>query len=182
MLVEGQPLAKGTYGLHMIPGQAEWTIAFSKQARAWGSFSYDPKEDALRVTVKPQEAEFQEALSYDFGDLKFDSAVARMRWEKVAAPFRISVTKEAMMDDLRSQLRGRVQYNWLAYFEAAEFARQTNANLEQGLAWANASIQNEERFENLMSKARLLEALNRTAEAAQSREGALQAGSPLQIY
>lgn len=180
--IEGQPLAKGIYGLHMIPGQTEWTIAFSKQAGAWGSFSYDPKEDALRVTVKPQDAAFQEALSYDFGDLKFDSAVARMRWEKVAVPFQVSVTKEAMIDNLRSQLRGGVQYNWIGYFEAAEFARQTNANLEQGLEWANASIQNEERFENLMNKARLLEALNRTADATKSRERALEVANPLQLY
>ena len=28
--VQGQPLAAGTYGLHMIPGQDEWTVVFSK--------------------------------------------------------------------------------------------------------------------------------------------------------
>jgi hypothetical protein len=115
-------------------------------------FSYDPK-DALRVAGKPQDAGFQEAPSYDFGDLNFDSAVARMRWEKAAAPG----TKEATMDDLRSQLRGGAQHNWLAFFEAA-FVRQTNADVVRGPEWANASMQNEERFENLMSKPRLLEA------------------------
>src|SRR5436305_11313276 len=28
--IEGQPLAAGSYGLHMIPGESEWTIIFSK--------------------------------------------------------------------------------------------------------------------------------------------------------
>src|SRR5580698_5270382 len=51
--VEGKPLDKGTYGLHMIPTANEWTIIFSKAATAWGSFTYDQSEDALRVTVKP---------------------------------------------------------------------------------------------------------------------------------
>src|SRR5881398_3413464 len=51
--VEGQPLAKGTYGLHMIPTADSWTVIFSKMATAWGSFSYSQAEDALRVTVKP---------------------------------------------------------------------------------------------------------------------------------
>ena len=28
--IEGQPLAAGVYGLHMIPGETEWTVIFSK--------------------------------------------------------------------------------------------------------------------------------------------------------
>src|SRR6266567_1025641 len=51
--VEGKPLAKGIYGLHMVPGENEWVVAFSKMSTAWGSFTYDQTEDALRVTVKP---------------------------------------------------------------------------------------------------------------------------------
>ncbi len=47
--VEGQPLPAGTYGLHMIPNQDQWTIIFSKMHTAWGSFSYKESEDALRV-------------------------------------------------------------------------------------------------------------------------------------
>src|ERR1041384_2100628 len=47
--VEGKSLPKGIYGLHMIPGENEWTVIFSKQADAWGSFSYNQAEDALRV-------------------------------------------------------------------------------------------------------------------------------------
>ena len=61
--VEGKPLPKGTYGLHMIPGENEWTVIFSNNSTSWGSFTYDQAEDALRVTVKPQAAEFHEARS-----------------------------------------------------------------------------------------------------------------------
>lgn len=49
--IEGQPVAKGTYGLHMIPGETEWTVILSKTSSSWGSFTYDQKEDALRVKV-----------------------------------------------------------------------------------------------------------------------------------
>ena len=52
--IEGQPLAKGIYGLHMIPSANEWTIVFSKNSTSWGSFTYDQAEDALRVKVKSQ--------------------------------------------------------------------------------------------------------------------------------
>lgn len=182
VLIEGQTLAKGIYGLHMIPTANAWTIVFSKQSGAWGSFSYDEKEDALRVAVKPETGEFHEALLYDFDDLKPDSATTRLRWEKIAVPFRISVTNEAMIENLKSQLRGGVQYNWLSGEEAAQFTLAAKTDYEQGLKWADASIQNEERFENLMTKSRLLEATNRTAEAAKVHDRAMEVGNPLQLY
>jgi len=47
--VEGKPLAKGIYGLHMIPTADSWTVIFSKMATAWGSYTYKQEEDALRV-------------------------------------------------------------------------------------------------------------------------------------
>src|SRR5271155_2028876 len=89
--VEGQPLAKGTYGLHMIPNADQWTIIFSKNSTSWGSFTYDQAEDALRVTVKPKAADMRNALTYDFDDLHKDSAVVELQWEKIAVPFKVSV-------------------------------------------------------------------------------------------
>ena len=31
----------GSYGLHMIPGEGDWTIILSRESTAWGSFFYD---------------------------------------------------------------------------------------------------------------------------------------------
>jgi hypothetical protein len=67
--VEGKPLPAGAYGLHMIPAADQWTIIFSKNSTSWGSFSYDAKEDALRVTTKSQPAEFEEAMGEGRGSL-----------------------------------------------------------------------------------------------------------------
>src|ERR1041385_4236621 len=86
--VEGQALPKGIYGLHMIPTADTWTVIFSKMATAWGSYTYDQKEDALRVTVKPRQIEMEEALEYEFEDLKPDSATLTMKWEKLAVPMK----------------------------------------------------------------------------------------------
>ena len=49
--VQGQTLPAGKYGLHMMPGKEQFTVIFSKNSTAWGSYSYDAKEDALRVTT-----------------------------------------------------------------------------------------------------------------------------------
>src|SRR6266850_2042576 len=95
--LEGKPLAAGTYGLHTIPDKDQWTIIFSKNSTSWGSFSYDEKEDALRVTTKPQAAESFEVLTYVFDDVKPDSAVATLRWEKLAVPIHIGVDVKAVV-------------------------------------------------------------------------------------
>src|SRR5260370_36973738 len=86
VIVEGQPLPKGVYGLHMIPGETSWLVIFSKNSTSWGSFTYDQAEDALRVTVKPQTIENHEAMSCDFADPKPNSNATTMRWEMPDVP------------------------------------------------------------------------------------------------
>src|SRR5664279_5977026 len=81
--IEGKPLDKGTYGLHMIPNADEWTIIFSKSSTSWGAFTYNEAEDALRVTVKPRAADVHNALTFDFDQLQPDSAVIELEWEKI---------------------------------------------------------------------------------------------------
>ena len=106
--IEGQALDKGTYGLHMIPGENEWTVIFSKAANDWGSFSYKQDDDALRVKVKSQSAEPHDPLTYDFDDVKADSTVVTMRWDKVAVPFKVHVNvNDIVMASIRRQAHGR---------------------------------------------------------------------------
>lgn len=181
--VEGKPLAKGTYGLHMLPGEKEWTVIFSKQANAWGSFTYDEKEDALRVTVKPQTAEMHEALTYDFDDVKPNSAVVTLRWEKLAVPFKIDVnTNEIVTASLHNQLRGLSQYTFEGWDDAATYFLQAKTNLDEALRYSDRSIQVEERFDNLMTKANILEALNRKDDSAAVRAKAIPLGTAVQIH
>ena len=91
VMVEGQKLAAGTYGIHSIPGEEEWQIIFSKDNTAWGSFSYDESQDALRVTVKPEEAPHQERMSFSFDDPDNEATIIAIRWEKLRVPFKVEV-------------------------------------------------------------------------------------------
>lgn len=181
--VEGKPLPAGTYGLHMIPNADSWTIIFSKMSVAWGSYTYDQKEDALRVNVKPRENEMEEALEYEFEDLKPDSVTVMMKWEKLAVPFRVSVTdEETVLPSIRSQLRGRDKWQWASQNEAAQYCLTKKINLDEALTWAEQSIQLEERFENLTTKADILKALNKPEEAKAVSTRAVEISSPLQLY
>lgn len=93
VLVEGNKLPAGKYGIHMIPSEKDWVIIFSKNSEGWGSFGYKKEEDALRVTVTPVEAPHQEWLMYGFDNLAGTSATAFLWWEKLKVPFKIELPK-----------------------------------------------------------------------------------------
>jgi tetratricopeptide (TPR) repeat protein len=181
--VEGQPLAKGIYGLHMIPTADSWTVIFSNMSSAWGSYTYKQAEDALRVNVKPRPNEMEEALEYEFEDPKSDSATVTLKWEKLAVPFKVAINDaDATLGDIRKQMRGRAQYEWQAPNQAAQFCLTKKINLDEALKWADLSIQNEERFENLTTKADLLKATNNPDEAKKVWDQALAKTTPVQLY
>jgi tetratricopeptide (TPR) repeat protein len=181
--VEGKPLAAGTYGLHMIPTADQWTIIFSKNSTSWGSFSYDEKEDALRIQVKPHEAEFRESLAYTFDDIKPDSALATLRWEKLAVPFRVSTDVKAItFHSIKNQLRNTGGFSWAGYDEAANWCLDNNYELEQALKWEEQSIQNEDRFENNLNKSQILAAMSKKPESEASRKKALEVANGLQLH
>src|SRR4029453_9582919 len=182
--VEGKPLDKGIYGLHMIPNQDSWTVIFSKTNTAWGSYSYDQKDDALRVDVKPKTlAENDEALEFEFENLKPTSTTVTMKWEKLGVPFTVSVNDaEQTLQNIRAQLKGAGQFAWQALDQGAQFCLTRKINLDEGLRWADASIQVEERFDNVSTKADILKALNRPDEAKTTWNHALEIAKAPDLY
>ena len=181
--IEGHDLEKGTYGLHMIPGESEWTVIFSKNATSWGSFSYKQDEDALRVTVKPQTAELHDALAYDFDELKPDSTLVTMRWEKVAVPFKVSVkVNDIVTASIHRQLYGLNQYYWEGWDDAAGYFLANKIHLEEALKYEDQSIQNEERFDNLLGKSKILDAMGRNDDAVAAHNKAMEKANAVQLY
>lgn len=87
--VEGQSLSAGTYGLHTIPAAGEWTVIFSKDYKAWGSYSYKQDNDALRVKVKPQSGDFQERLTFAIEKQNDKNANVVLTWEKLKLSFKV---------------------------------------------------------------------------------------------
>ncbi len=173
--VAGQKLAAGTYGLHMIPTEKDWTVIFSNMADAWGSFSYDAKEDALRITVSPQTADFLERLSYSFEEPTDTSVQAVMRWENVRIAFPITAdTPRLTVASLRRELRGLSRFSWQGWNQAAAYCLRANLNLDEALEWSNRSVGIAETFPNLRVKAGLLEKKGDTKGAEALRARSLQ--------
>ena len=84
VVVDGKPLAAGTYGLFTIPTRTDWTVIFNKTADQWGAFDYDENEDALRIKVAPTEHDMVETMDFV---IEGDQVV--LRWVKLAVPFTV---------------------------------------------------------------------------------------------
>ena len=167
----------------MIPSESEWTVIFSKDSNDWGSFSYKQDDDALRVKVKSQSAELHDALTYDFDDVKADSAVVTMRWDKIAVPIKVHVNvNDIVTASIRRQAHGLNQYYWEGWDDAAGYLLANKINMDEALKYEDQSIQAEERYDNLMSKSKILEAMGRKPDADSFRTKALDKANALQLY
>jgi hypothetical protein len=188
--IEGQPLPAGSYGLHMIPGPDQWTLIFSKNSTSWGSFFYDPAEDALRVNVKPAKSEYHEWLTYEFTDRESDHATAVLRWENLQIPWTIKVPEiaEVYITQIRKDLRTNRGFDDAAWSAAANYALQNKIHPEEALLWAQEAVNNpflgEANFGNLSTLSRALEANDKAAEAKAVMDRALNhpTASPTQIH
>jgi len=180
--IEGQAVPKGVYGLHMIPRENEWTVILSRANTAWGSFTYDQKEDAARVTVKPQTSEMHEALTYDFDTVAPDATTVTLRWDRLAVPFKVTVDQKQLIPaKLSAQLRGGMRYTWEGWAEASQTLLADKMNLDDALKYADESIRQEKRFDTLMLKADVLDAMGRTSDAKPLRAEAMPMGNAMQI-
>ena len=181
VLINGEKLAAGSYSLHTIPTKDEWTIVFNGTANQWGSFSYDPAKDTLRVKAKPQWVnESQELLAYTFDPVTDDSAQVNIRWEKISVPFTIKVADVAAttLARLKTTVSNAKADDWLTPLTAGNYLinNQNTADDAQGLAWLDQSIKVKETFRNLASKANALYKLGKKDEAVALAEQAIQRG------
>lgn len=173
--VGGKPLAAGTYGLHMIPKAKEWTVIFSNMSVAWGSFTYNEKEDALRVTVSPQPSEaFEERLSYRFDNPTQNAVTLALRWEKLKVPVAIEVdTPAEVMTSMRAQLRGPSQFSWQGWQQAARYWATNGGDIKEAEKMADRALNMAENFQTLSTRAIVVEKQGDKAAAEELRTQAL---------
>lgn len=180
--VNGTKLPAGSYGLHMIPSRGDWTVIFSRQSSAWGSFTYDESEDAARVKAKPQPADHRERLGYTFDEPTADSVELAMRWEKVRLPLEVRVDlANTVMADFETQLRGLPQFGWQGWNQAANWALQNDLDVDKALLYVDRSISRARNFANLRTKARILESRGQAGEAAKLNAEAMEIATEAEI-
>ncbi|SNY99974.1 DUF2911 domain-containing protein [Flagellimonas pacifica] len=172
--VQGQPLSKGKYGLHIFVKEKKWTFIFSNTSDSWGSFSYKKEEDALRVTAVPEQDAYQEWLNYQFVTRKPESAILELQWSHIKCGIKIEVdvTSNALSD-----LKAKEEKTVDDYIKIAQLTVEKDpANIDEALQYVEKSITLNKEFRNVMLKSNLLAKKGMVKESEQNKEQALTLG------
>ncbi|WP_420399716.1 DUF2911 domain-containing protein [Flagellimonas sp.] len=172
--IQGQPLAKGKYGLHIFVKENEWVFIFSKNSENWGSFSYKKEEDALRVTATPSISPYQENLRYEFNDLQPQSAHLELKWSTVSCGVEISVDVNAnVLADLKVKEEKTVD----DYVKIAQLTVAVDpSKVAEALSYVDKSLEIGAEFRNTMLKSQLLAQQGKNAESKKYEDQALSLG------
>lgn len=171
--IGGEEIPAGTYGVHMIPAENEWTLILSKNHWSWGSFFYKEDEDQARIKISTQPAEFQEWLSYTFENPTANSVDAVLRWErmKVIIPISLNIN-EIVLNHYLKELSSVPGFFWQGWNQAAWYALQHDTKTDEAMVWVDRSINTNRNFTNLMTKHGLLIKANKTSEAEEVKKEA----------
>jgi hypothetical protein len=156
--IQGSHVDAGTYELFTIPGRDQWTVILQKALNQWGAYSYDPKNDVLRVSATPAAlADPIETFTIDVNDIRNDSATLELLWEKTRVPVKLAFDVAGLLGpkiDAAMAAPGKKPY-----MQAALFYLDNKLDLDKALAWINEAIaQQPDAFYMIYQKARILAA------------------------
>lgn len=135
--INGAHLPKGEYALYAFPEKEEWTVVFHKNTTHWGDGrkKYNPKEDALRIKVKPTRiTENQESFQIDFDNFTHQSAEMQWKWEHSQIAFTITFDTHAkVMQEIAEQIK--VNPTADTYYQSARYLQEQNLEPRQAQEW-----------------------------------------------
>lgn len=186
--IEGQSLKAGKYGFHVIVNANDTaTLIFSKDYKSWGSYFYEPSNDALRVDISTKSTPHTELLTYSFGNVDANSATAALHWEKKQFPFKIEVdVPNIVLADFREELTGQAGFQRQNWEQAANFSLNNGGDLEEALGWIDGAIAgqffSQKTFNNLQIKSQILAKLEKPEEASKVMDEALGFATVFQVH
>ncbi len=141
--IEGELLPAGKYAFFVIPQKNDkWTVIFNKNYDQWGSYSYDPADDQLRIEVLPRTSSgYNEELSFNFEQINFHYARMTLNWESLELGIEINAEFEQnLLQRTNDEIEeSPVNTHWVIYLQAAEFLVNENRNPEQYFTWLKES-------------------------------------------
>jgi len=163
---------KGTYSVFSIPGASSWTFILNKKADA-SADEYDAKEDAARVTVKPDTIAARERMTFLFADTTDDATRLQLEWDTVRISLPIKVdTKAQVMTGIDQALADA----WRPTYQAGRYVVESGGNIDTALQYLDTSIGIKSTWWNNWWRAQALAKKGRTADAIAAGEKALQLG------
>lgn len=156
VLINGEPLKAGSYGLHTIPGETEWTIIFSNFSDAWGSYFYDETEDALRIKVGAAKMDSKyEWMKFSFSDYTPTSVEMSLKWAYRKIPFTVEVPMKVTFRNIENQFKTLPAFGWQGWIQGANYTLNNEYRLDKGLEWAEQALRRERNLQTVGTAGKL---------------------------
>ncbi len=154
--LNGTEIPAGSYALYTIPGESRWTIILNKGVGKSGT-QYDQKEDVTRFDTRPVALPDTtiETFTIEFNQIRDDSAVINLVWEKTVVPIRLELdVMRALVPEIEKVMsapEGRKPY-----YQAAMLYYDHNLDLHKASTWIDAAIAEREVYYVVHLKAKIL--------------------------
>lgn len=189
VMVNGKPLAAGTYAFFIALGPDTSTLIFNKNIKEWGSYFYNSDLDVLRVGARQEKdkPEMKERLEYTFSKQTGKSVEVALEWEHWRIPFTVEVDPvKTGLESIRSQMSGAMGFDPPSLEAAAGWCLQNEVNYDQALAWITSAtdpnLGGVKSFNALSTRAGILQKLNRNAEADSAMQMAMNVASVGELH
>lgn len=174
--IDRHVLPAGTYSMQTILSKAHWTLIFNKVSKQWGSFEYDPAQDALRIEVTPTPCPFTELLTFSIPRATAISADVVLQWERMSVRFTFETdTAAKVLTNARAAIASAAAEDWTTPLRAAEWAFDNDVAPAEARDWVDRSIAVRETYANLELKAKMLAKTGNTREAVSVARRAIAA-------
>ncbi|WP_019947979.1 DUF2911 domain-containing protein [Hymenobacter aerophilus] len=158
MMVEGQKVAAGEYGLYTIPGKNEWTVVLNKNTKAGANVdAFKDDENVASFKVKPMMLKDKvETFTIDLTDLTPATANVAMMWDQTAVKFKLMAEVEPkVMAQIDEKVLKNASPSSGDLAAAAVYYLDNNKDLKQALTWMQQANAKDPKFWNVLTEAKI---------------------------
>ena len=159
--IGGKEVPAGAYSLHTIPAQGSWTVIVNKNPTAQ-TREYKPELDVVRLTVKPKAVAARERLTFIFADTTETTTSLDLEWAGLRVSIPIKASTEAQVAAALKDLEGGL---WRPDTLAARYLLESRKDYDRALKFVDRSLSLKEEWFNSWTKAQILAAKGKRAEA-----------------
>lgn len=164
VMVEGEALKGGSYGILSIPGASSWKVHFySYEGGNWSS--YVEKEPAAIVTVTPKALPYTvENFLITVANITDNSATLELAWDKTLVPIKLTTeVDKAVMAQIDQVLAGPTVAD---YYAAGTYYYNTGKDMNKALEYIQKATKGDSpKFWQLRMEAEVLGKLGKYKEA-----------------
>ena len=179
--IEGQELKAGKYALYTLPEKNTIEWIFYKNTTSWGlPEQWNDADVAIKVkTAFNTTANKTETLTFNFDELRNNSAVLKLSWDNMEGVCKIAVnTDNKVLKDIEKALAGPSAND---YYAAGKYYYESDKDLNKAYEWIHKANEMSPKYFTLRQEALVLAKMKKYKEAVtvaqKSLEQAKAAGS-----